>query len=96
MRIVMIVFYLLLVLAGVSFAVLNAAPMQVNFYFTRFTLPTSLLLTLMFGAGMLLGYIICLFKYWRLKLEYRKLKSQLQINEKEIRNLRAIPLRDQH
>ena len=96
MRIVMIVFYLFLILVGVSFAVLNAAPMQINFYFTRLTLPVSLMLTLMLGIGVLLGYIIGLFKYWRLKMEYRKLKNQLQLNEKEIKNLRSIPLKDQH
>lgn len=96
MRIAMIIFYLFLILVGVSFAVLNAAPMQINFYFTRLTLPVSLMLTLMFGIGVLLGYMLALFKYWRLKMEYRKLKNQLQLNEKEIKNLRSIPLKDRH
>ena len=96
MRIVTIVFYLFLILVGVSFAVLNAAPMQINFYFTRLTLPVSLMLTLMFGIGILLGYMFALFKYWRLKMAYHKLKNQLQLNEKEIKNLRSIPLKDQH
>ena len=94
MRIVITIFYLLLVLAGVSFAVLNAASVQVNFYFTTLKMPISVLITMTLGVGMLLGFILFLFQYWRLKAEHRKIKNQLKLTEKEIKNLRAIPLKD--
>ena len=96
MRIVIITFYILLILVGVSFAALNATSVQVNFYFTTLKAPISVLMTMMLGIGMLLGFILFLMSYWRLKAEHRKIKNQLRLTEKEIKNLRAIPLNDQH
>lgn len=96
MRIVMTIFYLLLIIVGVSFAALNAMSVQVNFYFTTLKMPISVLMILMLGVGILLGFFLFLCRYWRLKGEHRKIKNQLRLTEKEIKNLRAIPLQDQH
>ena len=96
MRLLMMIFYLVLVVIGVSFAVLNANSATLNLYFTNITVPISLLVTLIFCLGIILGFILGLFKYWRLKLTLSKLKAQLKLTEKEIRNLREIPLKNQH
>lgn len=96
MRIVISIVYLLFILLGISFAVLNASPVQVNFYITTLKLPISVLMTVMLGIGMLIGLLLFIGRYWRLKSEYRLLKNQLKLTEKEIKNLRAIPLKDQH
>lgn len=94
MRIIMTIFYLLLIIVGISFAGLNASSVQINVYFATLTLPVSVLIILMLGMGVLLGFCMFLGRYWRLKAEHRKLKNQLKLTEKEIRNLRAIPLQD--
>ena len=94
MRIVMSIFYLLLVLVGVSFAGLNASSVQLNVYFTTIQMPLSVLIVLTLGLGVCLGFILFLGRYWRLKAEHRRIKTQLKLTEKEIRNLRAIPLQD--
>jgi putative membrane protein len=94
MRIVMTIFYLVLILVGISFAALNASSVQVNFYFITLKMPISVLMTLMLGVGVILGFILFLSRYWRLKTEHRKIKNQLRLTEKEIKNLRAIPLQD--
>lgn len=96
MRIVMTVFYLLLVILGVSFAALNARKVALNLYVTTLTLPVSLLMIIMLGIGVLMGLLIFIGRYWRLKTECHKIKTQLQLTEKEIKNLRAIPLHNQH
>lgn len=96
MRIFMTIFYLLLILIGVSFAALNAASVQINLYFTTLTLPISVLMTIMLGIGILLGFLIFIYRYFRLKADYRSVKNQLKLTEKEIKNLRSIPLQDQH
>ncbi len=96
MRIVMTIFYLILVAMGISFAALNASSVQVNFYFTTLKLPISFLMLFMIGVGIIFGFLLFLSKYWRLKGESRKVKNQLKLTEKEIKNLRAIPLKDQH
>jgi putative membrane protein len=92
----MTIFYLLLILIGVSFAVLNATSVPVNFYFLTLKMPISVLMTIMMGVGILLGLFLFLYRYLRLKGECRKVKNQLQLTEREIKNLRAIPLKDQH
>ncbi|HBI21694.1 MAG TPA: DUF1049 domain-containing protein [Legionella sp.] len=96
MRIMMTIFYLLLVLVGISFAGLNAQSVHINVYFTAFNIPVSVLIILMLSFGMLLGFCLSLCRYWRIKAECRKIKNQLKLTEKEIRNLRAIPLQDPH
>jgi putative membrane protein len=94
MRIMMMIFYLFLILLGISFAGLNATSVQVNVYFAAFQMPVSVLIILTLGMGLILGFILFLGRYWRLRAEHRKIKNQLKLTEKEIRNLRAIPLQD--
>ncbi len=96
MRIIITLFYLSLILVGVSFAALNASSVQVNFYFTILKMPISVLMTIMLGVGMIVGFFLFMCRYWRLKNQNRKIKNQLRLTEKEIKNLRAIPLKDQH
>lgn len=96
MRIIMMTIYLLLILIGVSFAALNASTVQVNLYLTTIKMPISVLMTLMLGIGVLIGFLLFVSRYWRLKAEHRKIKNQLKLTEKEIKNLRSIPLQDQH
>ncbi len=59
-------------------------------------MPISVLMTIMLGVGVFIGFILFITRYWRLKIEYRKMKNQLKLTEKEIKNLRSIPLQDQH
>lgn len=96
MRILMLVIYILLIVIGVSFAALNATSVDVNFYFETVSMPISVLMTIMLGIGVLIGFVLFIARYWRLKTECHKLKNQLKLTEKEIKNLRAIPLQDQH
>ncbi|BCA95368.1 hypothetical protein TUM19329_17290 [Legionella antarctica] len=96
MRILMLVIYIVLIIIGVSFAALNASSVQVNFYFKTLSMPISVLMTIMLGVGIFIGFILFIGRYWRLKIEYRRMKSQLKLTEREIKNLRSIPLQDQH
>ena len=90
------IFYLILVLLGVTFAALNAGTVEVNLYIKTMQIPIAVLITFVFGIGLLLGFFLSLLRYWRLKMELLKIKSQLKISAKEIKNLRDIPLKDQH
>lgn len=96
MRIIMLIFYIVLIIFGVSFAALNASSVSVNFYFRTVSMPVSVLMTIMLGFGIFVGFILFVTRYYRLKFECRRIKSQLQLTEKEIKNLRSIPLQDQH
>ena len=96
MRLFILFIYIVLIIFGVSFAALNAASVQVNFYFTSASMPVSVLMAISLGIGIFLGMLLFAMRYWRLKLECRKMKNQLKLTEKEIKNLRSIPLQDQH
>jgi lipopolysaccharide assembly protein A len=96
MRILMLITYILLIIIGVSFAALNASSVAVNFYFKTVSMPIAVLMTIMLGVGIFVGFVLFIGRYWRLKLECHKIKNQLKLTEKEIKNLRSIPLQDQH
>lgn len=96
MRLIMMMFYLLIMLFGIAFAALNAGSVQLNLYFKMYTMPISLLMLATLALGVLLGFFVFLTRYWSLKARHRKLKHQLELTEREIKNLRAIPLKDQH
>ncbi|MCX7090273.1 MAG: LapA family protein [Legionellales bacterium] len=96
MQIILVVFYLLLILFGISFAALNAASVPVNLYVTKLTMPISVLMTGMLALGVCLGFCLFLARYWRVKAELRRVSNQLKLTEREIKNLRSIPIQDQH
>lgn len=90
------VIYITIIILGVSFAALNAGDVGVNFYIRQVKIPIAVLVAVTLGAGLVGGLLISLVRYWRLKLELIKIKSQLKISEKEVKNLREIPLKDTH
>lgn len=90
------VIYIAIIILGVSFAALNSGDVAVNFYFTQVRVPVAVLVAVTLGVGLFCGLFISLIRYWRLKLELIKIKNQLKISEKEVKNLRDIPLKDTH
>jgi len=96
MRIVMMLFYLVLLFLGVSFAALNAGSVKVNYYFFTMSMPVSVLMTLMLGIGIIFGPLLLLPRYLRLQAELRRHKHQLKLTEQEIKNLRIIPVSDHY
>ncbi|MCC5792909.1 MAG: LapA family protein [Legionellaceae bacterium] len=96
MRALLMIFYIVLIVFGVSFAALNADSVTVNFYFTEYTLALSLLLLAAVSVGAVIGFVLFLNKYMHLKRDCKKCAKQLHLLEKEIKNLRVMPLKDQH
>jgi putative membrane protein len=95
MRILGLTFFLLVVAVGVAFAVLNAAPVTLNFYyFETVEVPLSLTLVVSLALGAVLGVIAGLGAIVRLKRENGKLRKEVKLAEKEVMNLRNIPIKD--
>ncbi len=94
MRIISYFILLLLLILGISFAVLNAETVTLNYYIGQKHFPLSLLLVLTFTLGCLLGVIVGIGMYLRMKSQNFKLKSRIKIVEKEVENLRTMPLHD--
>lgn len=94
-RIVLLIVILLIVLFGLSFALLNATPAELDFYFGAVTLPLSLLLVLSLIVGALIGLLAAGAVMVGRRRELGRTRRQLHDAEKELRELRRLPLKDQ-
>ena len=94
MRIISFFFLIIIVMFGVTFATLNSESVTINYYFGQSTLPLSLLLVLVFALGCLIGMLVGFWLVIKAKLQNYRIKQRLSLAEKEIENLRAIPLQD--
>jgi putative membrane protein len=94
LRIIRLVFYILILLLGLSFAVLNGENISLNYYFGVWQAPLSLALVLVMALGALLGVVACLGQLMKLKNEVGTLRKAAKLSEMEVVNLRAIPLKD--
>ena len=94
MRIFSYIVILILILLGVTFALLNAGPVTLNYYFGKQSIFLPLLLLLSLALGIIIGMLACFKPWFTLKHENRALRARIRDAEKEIANLRTIPMRD--
>jgi putative membrane protein len=93
-RIISYFFLLVIVIFGMTFATLNSESVTINYYLGQSTLPLSLLLVMVFALGCLIGMLVGFWLVIKAKLTNHRMKQRLSLAEKEIQNLRAIPLQD--
>lgn len=96
MRILSYILLLVVILIGVTFAALNHNEVSVNYYIGQSVIPLSFLLVISFTFGSLLGLFVGFWLLLKTKFKNYRLQQHLKIAEKEIENLRAIPLQDRH
>ena len=72
---------------------LDAAPVVFNYYLGSKTIALSLLLVFAFGGGIFLGLLASIFSWINIKRDNFRLKSRLKLVEKEVKNLRSIPIK---
>ena len=87
---------LLVVIFGIVFAVLNAENVQLNYYLGSVELPLSFVLVLAMIVGAILGIFASLSFIIGSRRNSAKLKRSVEVAEKEIVNLRNIPIKDEH
>jgi len=85
MRIIRIVLYSVLIIIGISFSVLNSSSVPVDFYFIKFNWPVALFMLFALGIGMIVGVMLVFSSFWRIKLDNRRMKKQLQFMEQELK-----------
>jgi uncharacterized membrane protein YciS (DUF1049 family) len=81
---------------GITFAVLNEGLVTINYYIGQKTLPLSLLMVFVFALGCFSGLLVGGWLLLKVKVKNYRLKQRLKVAEKEVQNLRAIPLQDKH
>ncbi|MDH5547732.1 MAG: LapA family protein [Gammaproteobacteria bacterium] len=93
-KVVTLLFLFAVLLLALSFAVINAHSVQLNYYVGELNLPLSFLVisALIFGA--FLGSVAMMRPLFGLRLEIARLRKLAKVNEKEINNLRSIPVKE--
>lgn len=94
MRIISYFLMLIILIFGMTFAILNSASVTIDYYLGHSTLPLSLLLVIVFALGCFIGMFVGVWLLIKAKIVNYRLTQRLGLAEKEIDNLRAIPLQD--
>ena len=96
LRLVYLSITLLIIIFGIVFAVLNSESVQLNYYLGSVELPLSLVIVVAMIVGALLGILASLNLIIVSRRNASKLKRSVEVAEKEIVNLRNIPIKDEH
>lgn len=93
-RIVALLLALVVILIGLSFAMLNPNPVALNFYFGELTLPLSLWLVIAFAIGVVLGLAVMAGMVLRQRWALSRLRRDVDSTRKELSELRKLPIRN--
>ncbi len=93
-RIILWLFIILVVIFGISFSVLNAELVTLDYYFSKIELPLSIVVVTSLAFGILLGIASSLLVSLKTRRELARLRKKLKNRELEISNMRAIPVQD--
>jgi lipopolysaccharide assembly protein A len=86
MRIISSIIAVILIILGLSFALLNANPVVLNYYVGNIRISLSLLLVLAVGLGILIGFSISIGSILKLKRKNHLYKNRVKQLEQEIIN----------
>lgn len=95
-RIITYLLALLVALVVLSFAVMNAAPVHLDYYFSSVDAPLSLIVVIAITVGACMGVLSMVGIVLRQRREIGKLRKSVKLAEQEVTNLRTMPLRDNH
>lgn len=96
MRLLSLAVLLIVFLLGLSFAILNPDKVVLNYYFgeSEVRISTALVLALVLGA--LLGLLSGLGVVLKQRARISRLTRAVSVTEKEVKNLRSLPIKDNH
>ncbi len=93
-RIVFLLFFLIVLGVGLSFAVINVEPVRVNYYLGSIEMPLALLIVLSIATGGALGVLATMGRIVGAKGEALRLRRTLNGAQKELERLRSAPQPD--
>ena len=93
-RIARLILVLAVLLFGLAFHLKNNQLIMLDYYVGAIELPVSLVVVLILILGALLGVLASLPIIIKLKQQKLKLEKQIKNSEKEINNLRVMPIKD--
>lgn len=93
-RLLGFLFLVVLVVLGLSFAVLNAQSVSLNYYFGYRDIPLSMVVVLSLAAGAVIGVLVSAGLILRMKAQTRQLRRKLRNAEKDSDQLRVLPAQE--
>lgn len=93
-RLLGFLFLIVLVALGLSFAVLNADPVTLNYYFGFLEVPLSMIVVVSLVAGALIGVLVSMGSLLRLRQTSARLKRQLHAAQRDADRVTILPARD--
>jgi len=90
-RLLGFLFLVVLVVLGLSFAVLNSQPVSLNYYFGYREIPLSMIVVLSLAGGAVIGVLVSAGLILRMKTQTRQLRRKLRNAEKDSDQLRVLP-----
>ncbi len=93
-RIAKLILLFVILLLGLAFHLKNNQLIELNYYLGSVELSLSLMIVIALGLGSVLGILASLPLVIKLKRQQMKLNKQVQNTEKEINNLRVLPVKD--
>jgi putative membrane protein len=94
-RIINVILILIVTIFTVTFTLLNSQPVKVNFYFGSYELDLLVVIVICLVLGALLGVMAALGKLLSMKQELMRKERKIKVTEKEVENLRSLPLQDE-
>ncbi len=89
MRIITYLFWIFIILIGVSFAVINSHMVVIHYYIDSVNVYLPLLLLIELVIGAVLGIIAMLPAYLKMKNTGRKSRQRIKSLEQELENIRT-------
>jgi len=89
-------FFLIIIFLSLTsaFAALNDAMVSINYFVGRSEIRLAYLILACIAGGSLMTILLVMGTYVRSKVEIRRLKKTVQINNQELSNLREMPVQD--
>ena len=95
-KIVLLALAIIVFIVGLAFYLRNDQQIAVNYFLGSLELSFSIWLLLVLVIGVLLGWLTSLPVIFKLKRQNSRLSRQVKVTEKEINNLRVLPVKDSH
>ena len=92
-RVLGLIAVIILIALGLSFAMLNPQSVVLDFYFGQSTLPLSLALVMALAIGAFIGVLVVLGVVLRQRWQLRRVNRQIDSIQKELSQLRKLPIR---
>ena len=86
---------MLVTVLAVTFTLLNSQPVKLDFYIGHFETDLVIVIIVCLVLGSVLGITAVLGKLISFKQELLRKDKKIKVTEKEVENLRSLPLKDE-